>query len=390
VPTGTAEHVFISAPTAGSTPYPAPLTFAPPVEITGNRSHGVRTQRASDGLPAAAVDPKSGALYAVFDDGRLRGDQANDAMISTSTDDGTTWSPPKKVNPGGTKDGIDHYNVTVAVGAGGIVHVAYRQRNESAKPPLFSPTIDTFYQQSRNGGKTFSAPLKVNRKPSNAYYDAFSRNGSFEGDYNQTASAGGFTYVTRAQGTPLRRGEPPALTRNKDGSDTIVLENSGKGHQHQRNWVALIQDRTGGGGGGCIASNSPRTTLDQPQVRNRHVTVRGTARDPGCPNGIERVEVAIAKHVVRHRNGSSNKKGLACRFADSDGNFGEPVDCSHKRFVPADGTTSWVLKLKKQLRGGHYDVWARSVTRSGFREPLRAGNHRSFVVRSGQGQGEGR
>src|SRR2546429_8879262 len=132
----------------------------------------MRAHRASDGLPAAAVDPKSGALYAVFDDGRFRTDKANDAGISTSSDNGTTWSTPKKVNPGGKADGIDHYNVTVAVGTSGRVHVAYRQRNEARNSPPFSPTIDTYDQEPRNGAKTFSAPLKVDVNPPNAWHDA--------------------------------------------------------------------------------------------------------------------------------------------------------------------------------------------------------------------------
>jgi hypothetical protein len=378
---GTSDHVFISAPAAGSTPYPAPLTFTPPIDITPNRANPIRAQRASDGLPAAAVDPKSGALYAVFDDGRFHTDKVNDALLSVSTDDGTTWSTPRKINPGGTKDGIDHYNVTVAAGAGGVVHVAYRQRNESGKAPLFSPFIDTYYQQSRNGGKTFSAPLRINRKPSLAYYDAFSRNGSFEGDYNQTASAGGYTYVTRVQGQRLRAGEPPALTPTKDGSDTIVLEKSGKGHQHQRNWVALIQDRSASDKVPCLSSNSPRTKLRSVRVRHRRVTVRGTARDLGCAHGIRRVQVAVAKHVVRYRHGKHRIKGFRCRFANRKGHFGRPVKCSHKRYVKAKGTSKWSLHLARKLRGGHYDVWARSVTRAGLREPLRKRNHARFVVR---------
>ena len=77
---GTSEHVFIAAPEAGSTPYPAPLTFLPPVNIASNRSEGVPAQRASDGLPAAAVDSRSGYRYAVWDDGRFRSDGTNDAV----------------------------------------------------------------------------------------------------------------------------------------------------------------------------------------------------------------------------------------------------------------------------------------------------------------------
>ena len=42
------EQVFISAPAAGTTPYPGPLVFIPPIQISKNGSNGVRAQRASD------------------------------------------------------------------------------------------------------------------------------------------------------------------------------------------------------------------------------------------------------------------------------------------------------------------------------------------------------
>jgi hypothetical protein len=234
------SQVFISAPAAGSTPYPAPLAFMPPINIGANLSAGTPAQRASDGLPAAAVDPVSGAVYAVWDDGRFRTDGVNDAVISKSTDEGMTWSPLTRVNPGPKTDKVNHYNITVAVGMDGAVHVAYRQRDQSGASPLFTPVINTFYQESRDGGKSFSAPLALNTVPSNAYYDAFSRNGSFEGDYNQTASAGGYTYIVREQGQPAFAGEPPALTPNS--STTVALAEAGKGHQHQRTWVALVRE----------------------------------------------------------------------------------------------------------------------------------------------------
>jgi hypothetical protein len=242
-PPGSTEHTFIKAPNAGSTQYPAPLVFQPPFNIAQNLSHGIRAQRASDGLPAAAVDPSNGTISVVWDDGRFRtgGDKANDVAISKSTDGGSSWSAPARVDPGPTNDGVDHYNATVAA-ADGVVHVAYRQRDESGKAPLFSPDIDTYYQESRDGGKTWTDPLSVNVTPSKAWYDAFSRDGSFEGDYNQTATQSGYTYITRAQGALASPGEPPALTPNPDGTDTVVLQESGKGHQHQSNWVALVRD----------------------------------------------------------------------------------------------------------------------------------------------------
>ncbi|HEY1523214.1 MAG TPA: sialidase family protein [Solirubrobacteraceae bacterium] len=239
---GNDELVSLVAPAAGTTPYPAPLAFAPPVDISANQTAGVPAQRAGT-LPAAAADPKSGTIYAVWEDSRFRTDGTNDAVISRSSDGGLTWTPPRRVNPGSAQNHVDHYNVTVAVGAGGSVHVAYRQRNQSAKGPLYTPWIDTYYQESTNGGNSFTKPLRVDRVRSNAYYDAFSRDGAFEGDYNQITSAGGYTYVTRAQGQMTHAGERPALTANPDGSDTLLLTPAGKGHQHQRVWVALVQNR---------------------------------------------------------------------------------------------------------------------------------------------------
>ena len=240
---GSAKVVFVRAPLAGTTPYPAPLTFLPPENIATNMGAAIPTQRAGS-LPAADVDLATGTIYAVWEDSRFRSDGTNDAVLSRSTDGGVTWSTVQRVNPGLVSDHVDHYNVAVAVGQGGIVHVAYRQRNESGQGPLYAPAIDTYYQESFDGGVTFTAPLKVDSVASNAYYDAFSRNGSFEGDYNQVASAGGYTYVVRCQGAPARKGEPPALTPSPDGSNTLVLTEAGKGHQHQSTWVALVTNRS--------------------------------------------------------------------------------------------------------------------------------------------------
>ena len=326
------EHVVITAPAAGSTPYPAPLAFEPPIEIASNESNGVETQRASDGLPAAAVDPKTGAIYAVWDDGRFRSDGKNDAVLSKSTDNGTTWTRPVRVSTGPTNNKVDHYNVTVAAD-NGLVHVAWRQRDESGKTPLFAPVIDTYYRESRDGGKTFSPPLQVNVQASNPYYGAFSRNGTFEGDYNQTASAGGYTYISRAQGAPIAAGEPRALVPNPDpqSPDTLVLTNGGKPHQHQSNWVALVRDLAPG-----AKVALPKTCLDRRKFtfrlhRNTHsrvvaveVFVNGKRRLRRRAHSIKRVTIKkiskkknfTVKIVTHQSNGSisiSTRKYKGCK-----------------------------------------------------------------------------
>jgi hypothetical protein len=239
---GSAEVVYLAAPDAGSTPWPAPLTFLPPIDIAVNQGTTIPAQRAGS-LPSAAVDPSSGTIYAAWEDARYRTDGTNDAVISRSFDNGLTWTAPQRVNPGSTTNHVDHYNVSVAVGDGGVVHVAYRQRDESGTGPLYTDVIDTTYQESFDGGSTWTAPLKVDKTPSSPWFDAFSRDGSFEGDYNQVASSGGNTYVVRCQGQPKTKGEPAPLVPNPDGSNTLVLTEAGKGHQHQSCWVALVRNR---------------------------------------------------------------------------------------------------------------------------------------------------
>src|SRR3954469_19866694 len=265
-PDSASNHVMLLAPAAGSTPYPAPLAFSPPIQISQNRSAGITAQRASDGLPASAFDPKSGAVYAVWDDGRFRSDRKNDAVFSVSTDEGATWAAAKPINPPPRNDKVNHYNVTVGVGDDGAVHVAYRVRDESAAPPLFTDQIDTYYQESRDGGKTWSAPLKVDSTPSMPWFGAYSRNGTFEGDYNQTASAGGYTYVARDQGFAATAGELQPLTATKPNSNDpsnscseepcVGLTAPGKGHQHQATWVALIREGVLPAGAGAAGPTS--------------------------------------------------------------------------------------------------------------------------------------
>ena len=238
---GTYKVVWLAAPEAGSTPWPAPLAFQPPIDIATNNGTAIPAQRAG-GLPSAAVDQGNGTVYASWEDARYRSDGTNDVVVSRSFDNGLTWTAPQRVNPGPPSDHVDRYNPSVAIGDGGTVHVAYRQRDESGAGPLYTDAIDTYYQESFDSGSTFTAPLKVDKQPSRPWYGAFSRNGTFEGDYNEVASAGGYTYITRCQGAPAYSGEPAPLIANPNGSNTVVLTEAGKGHQHQSNWVAVVKN----------------------------------------------------------------------------------------------------------------------------------------------------
>ena len=392
---GADNHVFISAPTAGRTPYPAPLQFLPPIQIATNQSKPTAAQRASDGLPAAAADPNRGTLYAVWDDARMRSDGVNDAVISRSTDNGQTWSSPTRVNKGPKDDHVNHYNVTVAVGEDGTVYVDYRQRDQSGLPPLFNPPrIDTYHQQSSDGGKTWTDPLLVDSIPSNPLYGAFSRNGTFEGDYNQTATAGGYTYVTRAKGEAVTEGERTALTPVTGSMNQVELTPNGLGHQHQRNWVSLVRDAiTVPGGGvefvpslipgtpatppGVPAGTQPRDLPPQAVIKKNGLRsrgakkrrARGTAKDD---HQVVRVEVAV---VQKRRN--------RCRELKANQRFTRYHHCRRPHsFLAARGTTKWSFKLRRRLKVGYYVVYARAIDNSG-RQQISFGtkSRRPFRVR---------
>ena len=220
---------------AGSTPWPAPLPFLQAsFGIAANENRAVREQRAGT-LPAAAADPRTGRLYVDWEDGRFRSDGLNDIVFSTSTN-GIVWTTPKRINPGPENNHVDRWNATIDVDVHGVVHVSYRQRDEhpgTATPRSatgLSPYIDTYYQESRDHGATWSTPLLVNSVRSDVGFAAYSRGGAFLGDYNQIAAASNDTsYVVRDESIPRYAGEKCNCSFTR-----------GNGHQHQFTYVAVI------------------------------------------------------------------------------------------------------------------------------------------------------
>ncbi|HEX6487258.1 MAG TPA: sialidase family protein [Candidatus Dormibacteraeota bacterium] len=242
------------APAAGSTVWPTPLTFTQTaIPVASLQSVCCRYQRAG-GLLAAQADQGSGTVYITWEDPRFRTDAGgplvNDVVLIASSDPhGLTWGPVTRVNPGPTNDFVDRYNPALAVGADGTVHLMYRQRQEAAARTSFSLTIDTYYQQSLDGGKTFSTPLRVDEQRTSSLYGAFSRAGLFEGDYDQLATGGSLVYIARDEAYPLSAGETPGLVYSQANDDyegnpagcaggTIVP--SCLTHLHQRTWVAVV------------------------------------------------------------------------------------------------------------------------------------------------------
>jgi hypothetical protein len=238
----------------------------------------------------------------------------------------------------------------------------------------------------------------VDSVPSNAYYDAFSRNGSFEGDYNQTATAGGYTYVTRAKGRPAFDGERVALTPVPDDTthSKVELTAAGLGHQHQSNWVALVRDAvsTPSGSVQYVPPLTPGTPTTPPPVPSGAPSVRDEPPKAWIKkNGLRsrkaksRRATGIAKddhQVVRVEVAIQTKtRGNICRQLKHNLQFSKRHHCGKPRiFFRANGTTHWSWKLARRLPRGYYVLYARAIDNAGQQQvdyPTRA--RRPFRIR---------
>jgi hypothetical protein len=104
------------------------------------------------GIPDIAVDPGSGKLYVVWEDSRFSGGVHNDIALSTSTDDGKTWSAPVRANQ--TPAGVLAFTPMVDVLPNGDVGVTYYDiRNNTPAPGLLT---DYFIVTSTDHGATWT------------------------------------------------------------------------------------------------------------------------------------------------------------------------------------------------------------------------------------------
>lgn len=129
------DNAAFQKSTDGGLTWSAPQVISPmddvgvadPNNVNPNTNKAPAPFRVGDGLPEPAIDPETGALYVVWEDGRFSGQE--ETAITRSTDGGATWSSPKRVNtPGGPA-----FTPTVAVtdsgsaGVDGTVGVTYYQ-----------------------------------------------------------------------------------------------------------------------------------------------------------------------------------------------------------------------------------------------------------------------
>jgi len=163
-----------------------PITIDKVTEVAHRIPDGTFPVRA--GGDDIAVDPVTGALYAVWTDGRFNDGAHNDVILSKSTDGGLTWSVPVKVS--GNPLGVDAHTPSVEVNASGQVAVAwYDYRNDVAGDS--AATADYWNRISSDGGATWAeqrltaTSFDISKAPV-----APASRGYFLGDYMGLASRG--------------------------------------------------------------------------------------------------------------------------------------------------------------------------------------------------------
>jgi BNR/Asp-box repeat len=168
---------------AAQTSHDGGVTWSAPVRIAeflGSEVPGMRT----GGLPAAAIDPVTGRMYAVWQDARFNASGLNDIVLSSSADGGKTWSAPRAVSPRAA--GADRFTPAVAADAG-AVHITYRTRGANGK----ALSVGEDYLVSTDGGKTFGREREVG-PPSVLQWAAVSNEApppvAFLGDYMGVAA----------------------------------------------------------------------------------------------------------------------------------------------------------------------------------------------------------
>ncbi len=167
--------------------------------------------RTGSGLPDAAIDPKTGELYVVWEDSRFSHGRYDEVALSRSKNGGRTWSAPIRINK---KTGLlPAVSPMVAVNSNGVVGVSYFDFRAS---PVSDPsTLATNYwlATSPRGGKSFNSEQPIIDTPFDLLSAPFSE-GYFLGDY-QGLAANGTSFVSfyaAATGTETTGSDPSNRT----------------------------------------------------------------------------------------------------------------------------------------------------------------------------------
>jgi hypothetical protein len=171
-----------------------PISAFNPNGVTDPQSH--QSLRTGDVIPAVAVDPVTGTIYAAWQDSRFSANGFDEIAFAQSLD-GRKWSKPVKVNltpaqgPGPNRQA---FNPSIRVAADSTICVNYSDfRNNDPDPELWTDVWAVFCKP------TLAAPATVSTNWGNEvrltdesfdFLQAPNARGFFLGDYEGLAAAG--------------------------------------------------------------------------------------------------------------------------------------------------------------------------------------------------------
>lgn len=139
-------------------------TFGAPVTVARVQAEDVRGIRAPT-LPGAAADA-GGTIYVVWGDCRFREDCSNDDMVVSHSRDGLAWTPAERVPLVDPRSDQQVFVPGLGVDptkTGRLAVVAYTQPESCSSETCHG--IDAVFASSRNGGRTWTAPRRLNAEP---------------------------------------------------------------------------------------------------------------------------------------------------------------------------------------------------------------------------------
>ncbi len=122
------------------------------------------------GAQVALASDAAGTVYALWNAGRANGGPER-IYFSSSTADGTAWSPKASVSSAG--DSVESCFPAIVAGAAGDIRIAWMdtRMSEAGVDPKINdirnkPVWNTFYRSSTNGGATWSAEAQLSGQAS--------------------------------------------------------------------------------------------------------------------------------------------------------------------------------------------------------------------------------
>ncbi|HEV8687437.1 MAG TPA: sialidase family protein [Gaiellaceae bacterium] len=161
-------------------------TFTVPRLVMDMQSLPVPGIRSGDTVPMFAVAP-DGTLYASWQDVRFSNGKRTDVLVTSSRDEGQTWSIPVKANDT-PADAQDAFTPAIAVDARGRVGILYYDLRDDASTKDGAFMTAEWFTTSNDGGRTWSQSRRLT--PAFDHAAAAPAGGFFLGDYQGLDAAG--------------------------------------------------------------------------------------------------------------------------------------------------------------------------------------------------------